>query len=136
MWVSISLSLNVHDIGGLLDCHLDMSVQVSNICRAAYSILYCQNTNKSDNCSMKDSRPRPRHITARLPYGNAVLYGISNHLLHCLEKVQHSATRVVLCVRRGDQRIMTGTLQQLHWLPMKYCFEHKLLVNVFRALHD
>ncbi|KAK2178786.1 hypothetical protein NP493_530g01042 [Ridgeia piscesae] len=75
-----------------------MSVQVSNICRAAYSILYCQNTNKSDNCSMKDS--------------------------------------LVLCVRRGDQRIMTGTLQQLHWLPMKYCFEHKLLVNVFRALHD
>ena len=80
-------------------------------------ISYCQNTNKSDNCSMQDSRPRPRHITARL--GNAVLYGISDRLLHRLEMVQCSAARVVLRLRRGDRRSMTAALKQLHWLPVK-----------------
>ena len=31
---------------------------------------------------------------------------------------------------------MTAVLQQLHWLPVKYRIEYKLLVIVFCALHD
>ncbi|KAK2152817.1 hypothetical protein NP493_2405g00005, partial [Ridgeia piscesae] len=41
-------------------------------------------------------------VTSRLDYGNAVLYGISDRLLHRLEMVQRSAARVVLRIRRGD----------------------------------
>jgi hypothetical protein len=31
---------------------------------------------------------------------------------------------------------MTAALQQLHWLPVKYRIEYKILVIVFRALRD
>ena len=51
----ISLSPTVRDIGVLLDSRLDMSAQVSNVCRGAYSkrfIYYCENTNESQNCSV------------------------------------------------------------------------------------
>ena len=41
-------------------------------------------------------------VTSRLDYGNAVLYGTSDRLLHRLEMVQRSAARVVLRIRRGD----------------------------------
>ena len=54
----------------------------------------------------------------------------------CLEMVQRSAARVVLRIRRGDRRSMTAALPQLHWLPVKYRIEYKILVIVFRALHD
>ena len=33
------------------------------------------------------------------------------------------------------KRSMTAVLQQLHWLPVKYRIEYKLLIIVFRALH-
>ena len=75
-------------------------------------------------------------MTSRIDYGNAVLYGISDRLLHRLEMVQRSAARVVLRIRRDDRRSMTAALKLLHWLPVKWRVECKLLVLVFRALHD
>ena len=36
---------------------------------------------------------------------------------------------------RGDRRSMTAVLKQLHWLPVKYRIEYKLLI-VFRSLHE
>ena len=45
--------------------HVSASIERLPCCILKF-ISYCQNTNKSDNCSMQDSRPRPRHITARL----------------------------------------------------------------------
>ena len=36
-----------------------------------------------------------------------------------------------LLVRRSDQRSMTASLQQLHWLPVKYRIEYKLLFILF-----
>ena len=69
-------------------------------------------------------------LASRIDYGNAVLYGISDRLLHRLDMVQRSAARVVLRIRH------TAALKQLHWLPVKWRVEYKLLVLVFRALHD
>ena len=50
--------------------------------------------------------------------------------------VQRSAARVVLRIRRGDRRSMTAALKQLHWLPVRYRIEYKILVIAFRALRD
>ena len=44
----------------------------------------------------------------------------------------------MLRIRRGDRRSMTEALKLLHWLPVnvKWRVEYKLLVIVFRVLHD
>ena len=98
------------------------------MCHCCHSETYiCQNTNKSDNCSTQDSRPRPRHITARLRERSPVWH-LRPPLLQRLEMVQRSAVRVVLRLRRYDRRSMTAALQPLHWLPVKYRIEYKLLV--------
>ena len=82
-------------------------------------------------------RARPSSTPTSWPdYGNAVQYSISDRLLHCLEMVQCSADRVFLQSHDYDWRSMTAALQQLHWLPIRYRIEYKILVIVFQALHD
>ena len=113
-----------------------MSAQVSNACRAAnFNLFRVAKTRTS--LTIAACEPLVHSLVpSRIDYGNDVLYGISDRLLHCLEMVQRSAAIVVLRIRRGDRRSMTAVLQQLHWLPVNYRIEYKLLVLVFRALHD
>ena len=111
---SKSLSLTVHDIGVLLDSRLDMSAQVSNVCRAAYSNIFRIAKIRTSLTTAACKTLVHALVTSRLDYGNAVLYGISDRLLHRLEMVQRSAARVVMRLRRGDRRSMTAALQQLH----------------------
>ena len=126
----------IRDIGVVLDNGLDMSAQVSNACRGAYFHLF--RIAMIRKCLDTAACKTLVHslVTSRIDYGNAVLYGISARLLHRLEMVQRSAARVVLRIRRGDRRSMTEALKLLHWLPVKWRVEYKLLVLVFRALHD
>ena len=49
--------------------------------------------------------------------------------------VQRAAARVVLGLRRRDQHSMTAALQQLHWLPVAYRIQFKLLTLVHGAIH-
>ena len=74
------------------------------------------------------------HVISRLDYGNALLYGITDRLLHRLEMIQHSAARIIMCKRHNRQSI-TAVLRRLHWLPVKWRINYKIVVLVFRALH-
>ena len=113
-----------------------MSAQVSNACRAAYFNLFRIAKIRTSLTITAWKTLVHSLVTSRIDYGNAVLCGISDRLLHRLEMVQRSAARVVERIRRGDRRSMTAVLQQLHWLPVKYRIEYKLLVIVFRAPHN
>ena len=43
-------------------------------------------------------------VTSRLNYGNAMLFGITDRLLHRLEMVQRSAARIVMQIRQYAPR--------------------------------
>ena len=133
---AVSPTPTVRDIGVIFDSELDMSAQLSNGCRAAYFNLFRKAKTRTSLTITSCKTLVHSLVTSRIAYGNAVLYGISDRLLHRLEMVQRLAARVVLRIRRGDRRSMTAVLQQLHLLPVKYRIEYKLLVIVFRALHD
>ena len=75
-------------------------------------------------------------VTSRLHYGSAMLFGITDRLLHRLEMVQRSAARVVMQIRRGDRQSKTTILRQLHWLPIKRRIEYKILVLMHKALYE
>ena len=89
---------------------------------------------KHDRCRCR-CRPTRALVTSKLDFGNAALYGITGTLLHRLEMVQRAAARVVLGLRRRDQHSMTAALQQLHWLPVAYRIQFKLLTLVHGAIH-
>lgn len=117
---AVSLTPTVRDIGVILDSGLDMSAQVSNACRAAYFNLFRIAKIRTSLTITACKTLVHSLVTSRIDYGNAVLCGISDRLLHRLEMVQRSAARVVLRIRRGDRRSLTAVLQQLHWLQVKY----------------
>ena len=93
-----------------------MSAQVSNVCRAAYSNLFRIAKIRTSLTTAACRTLVHALVTSRLDYGNAVLYGITDRLLHRLEMVQRSAARVVLRLRRGDRRSPTRADAGVHCL--------------------
>ena len=132
----VDTSAVIRDLGFAMDDHLSMASQVSNICRSAYYHLSrIAKIRHSLTTSVCKSLIHGL-VTSRLDYGNAMLFGIADRLLHRLEMVQRSAARVVMQIRRGDRQSMTTILQRLHWLPVKKRIEFKILVLVHKAIYE
>jgi len=56
-------------------------------------------------------------VSRQMDYCNALLYGMSEGLLHHVQSVQNTTARLLTGVRRRDH--ITPILQQLHWLPVR-----------------
>ena len=108
-----------------------MASQVSSVCRSAYYHLFRIASLTIVACKTLVHAL----VISRLDYGNALLYGITDRLLHRLEMIQHSAARIIMCMKRHDRQSITAVLRRLHWLPVKWRINYKIVVLVFRALH-
>ncbi|XP_063416213.1 uncharacterized protein LOC134697855 [Mytilus trossulus] len=73
-------------------------------------------------------------VTSRLDYGNALLYGLPATSIQRLKRVQNIAARVISRKRKFNP--ITPILKSLHWLPVTYRCQFKLLVYVFKAFHE
>jgi len=70
--------------------------------------------------------------TSRLDYDNALLYGLPSTLMTRLQKVQNSSARLV--TRTHKREHITPVLNFLHWLPVIYRSQYKILMYTFKAL--
>ncbi|KAI5628136.1 hypothetical protein C0J50_12795, partial [Silurus asotus] len=73
-------------------------------------------------------------VTSLIDYCNALLTGIPSKLMNKLQTVQNSAARVLS--RTPYTAHISPVLQQLHWLPVKYRVEFKILLLTYKALHN
>ena len=71
-------------------------------------------------------------VTSRLDYANALLYGINKSAMSKLQMVQNSAARLVTRKRKFDH--ITPDLITLHWLPVEFRCQYKLLLYTFKIL--
>ena len=72
-------------------------------------------------------------VTSRLDYCNSILYGLPSSELIKLQRVQSAAARLVTSTPRYCH--ITPSLYELHWLPVKFRINFKLLLITFKALH-
>ena len=72
-------------------------------------------------------------VLSRLDYCNAVLVGLPASTLAPLQRVLHTAARLVLDLKPRDH--VTSALRTLHWLPIKQRIEFKLCLLVHLALN-
>ena len=63
---------------------------------------------------------------------NSVLYGSPSRWLIRLQRIQNSIARIVLQQPSLSSR---NTLQQLHWLPVKWRMQFKLASLTYKVLH-
>lgn len=72
-------------------------------------------------------------ITTRLDYCNALYCGLNKTLLLRLQLVQNAAARLLTGSRKFDH--ITPILKSLHWLPVRFRIDFKILLLAFKCLH-
>ena len=131
---SVKHSRCVRNLGVMQDELLNMKKQVANICRTSNYQL--RNIGFIRRYLTADATKLLVHafIVSRLDYGNALLYGMAGGLVKKLQTVQNSAARLITRTSKRDH--ITPALFSLHWLPVAYRIQFKILVYVYRALND
>ena len=72
-------------------------------------------------------------VISHLDYSNALFIGLPKIDLEKLQSVQNKAARLVLAEDAPSSS--TQCLKLLHWLPIHFRIQHKVLTLVFKAVH-
>ena len=72
-------------------------------------------------------------VTSRLDYCNSLLHGVPMTTLNRLQMVQNTAARIVKRTSRFEH--ITPVLKELHWLPVEYRIDFKILTHTYKALN-
>ena len=72
-------------------------------------------------------------VTSRLDYCNSLLYGTNGYLVSQLQRCQNNAARIVSLRRKYDH--IAPVLEDLHWLPVEYRINYKILLLAYKAQH-
>ncbi len=72
-------------------------------------------------------------VVSRLDYRNTLLAGAPKSTLNKLQYVQNSAVSILTGTRIGSH--ITPVLESLHWLPVRFRVDLKILMLTFKVLH-
>ncbi len=76
----------------------------------------------------------PLHLfISRIDYCNALLAGVSKTTLSKLQSVQNSAARILTGTKTSEH--ISPVLESLHWLPVRFRIDFKILMLTYKALH-
>ena len=126
-------TLAARNIGVVFDHHLQFDSQITAACRSIYFHLRnIARIRKYLNVAAIASLVHAL-ITSRLDYCNALYCGLPDKLIQKLQKAQNAAARLVAGSRKTSH--ITPVLYQLHWLPVQYRIQYKILLLTFKALH-
>jgi hypothetical protein len=129
----ITSSTSVRNLGVMFDCTLSMEQQVNNICRSAF----CQLRNISHirkYLTMETTKTLMNGLVlSRLDYCNSLFGGLPKSTLTKLQRVLNTAARVVAKIPRHGH--ITPALKELHWLPIQYRVQFKILMHTYKCIH-
>ncbi len=122
----------VRNLGVSMDRGLTIESHITSVTKVCFAQLRC--IGQVRRCLNQDTTRSfvQGLVTSRLDYCNAFLYGLPANHLKRLQHVQNSAARIVSRTGRRDH--ITPVLISLHWLPVKFRIEYKILLYVFKAL--
>ncbi len=128
--VSVPVARN---LGVLMDHALNMDAHIQRLCQT--SVGHLMNIADVRRCLTKEAAETLIHafVTSRLDFCNGLLFGVSAASLQKLQRVQNMAARILTGTRKHQH--ITPVLRQLHWLPVEYRVQYKILLLTFKALH-
>ena len=131
---SVAPSNTIKDLGVWFDEHLNMQTHVNNICRSSFYYLY--NIRKIRKYLTRQSAEILIHVfvTSRLDYCNSLLYSMPKSLIDKLQRVQNAAARLTTNPHKFCH--ITPILFDLHWLPINYRIDFKILLLTFKCLNN
>ena len=130
---NISLSPSVRNLGTWFDPHYQIALPIIKTCSSAF--YYLHNIRHIRKYLSRSSSETLTHafITSRLDYCNSLLYGLPKYQLSKLQRVMNASARLVYCAPKSCH--ITPLLRELHWLPVCYRIEYKIILLTFKVLH-
>ena len=124
----------VRNLGSYIDDKLTMNSHINKVCNASF--YYLHNIRRIRIHQLHDSSETLIHafVSNRLDYRNSLLYGLPQLQIDKIQKVQNAAVR--LSFEQPKFCHITSVLSQLHWLPIKYRIEFKILLMTFKVIHS
>jgi len=132
--IAVSPESEVKNLGVIFDRTLSMRKHVNAITRSCN--FHLRNIGRIRRYITKESAKLLVHstVTSRLDYCNALLYGTSDTIVSQLRRVQNRAARIITRTKLREH--ITPVLIQLHWLPIEFRIQYKILLLTFRAVHN
>ena len=123
----------VRNLGAMFDSLLIMAPHVKSVVKK--SSFHLRNIGKARRVLTEDATKTVMQslVMSRLDYCNALLIGIQQDLIAKLQRLQNSAARIVSRTRKYEH--ITPVLIKLHWLPIKFRIQFKVLLLVYKALN-
>ena len=122
------------NLGVWLDSSLSMSTHINKLCSAAF--YHLRNIKRIRKYLSRESATILVHafISSRLDYCNSLLYGLPTYQLNKLQRVQNAAARIIRRLPKFCH--ITPVLRELHWLPVKFRIDYKILLLTYKGLHE
>ena len=130
----ITPSNEIKNLGSWFDSQMKFDTNINKWCKAAFFHLFnIRRIRKFLTHETVQILINP-FVTSRLDYCNSLYYGLPASQINKLQRVQNAAARLICYIPRFEH--ITPILHRLHWLPVKYRINFKVLLIVFKALHD
>ena len=130
----VEISDHFESLGVVFDSHMKMDRQVNAVTKSMYFHLRrISSVRRQLNKPVTETLVNTL-VTSRLDYCNSLLCSLPKSTTKKLQVAQNSAARTILLARKRDH--VTPLLKELHWLPVLYRSNFKVLVLAFKALQS
>ena len=121
------------NLGSWFDSRLSMATHITKICSSSFYYIY--NIPRIRKYLSQQSTETLVHafLANRLDYCNGLLYELPDCLLNELQRVQNACARLIF--KEQKFRRVTPLIYELHWLPIRYRIEFKILLITFKILN-
>ena len=131
--VALPLKEHVHSLGVLLEPSMSLEAQVASVAQSAFYQLWlvaplCPYLDRDNLASVVYAL-----VTSKLGYCNALYMGLPLKTVQKLQLVQNAAARLITGTRRFEH--IRPVLAHLHWLPIRFRAQFKVLVLTYKALY-
>ncbi|MBN3300411.1 MAF1 polymerase, partial [Amia calva] len=118
------------NLGVICDHNLSFESHIHNVSRSSF--LQLRNIARLRQFLSLQDTEKLIHtfVTSRLDYCNAILSGSTNS--YFCTSVQNAAARILTKTKKHEH--ITPVLASLHWLPVRYRIDFKVLLLTFKAL--
>ena len=130
---NITFSQSARNLGFYMSDNMSVDTHVTHTCNSAYAALRQISSIRHNLTTQATKTLICSLVLSRLDYCNVLLIGAPKEQVKRLQKVQNTAARITLRIKKYDH--ITPALKQLHWLPIEARITYKACLHCHNFIH-